>query len=84
MPIMLAENSAKINVDTALTPKTTLTPKEAAHMLHVACSTLWRWRRDAEGPRFIRLGNKAGCAIRYRIADLLKWHEEQTEGGRNG
>lgn len=35
------------------------------------------------GPRYIRLGNKAGSAIRYRLADLLKWLDEQTVGGAN-
>ena len=60
-----------------------LSTEEAAHVLHASRSTLRRLRKNGEGPRYIRLGKRPGSAIRYRIADLMKWLDEQTVGGAN-
>ena len=77
MPVTTTLYPTKNNLDRPLTTE------EAAHVLHVSCSTLRRWRSMRMGPRYIRLGNKVGSAIRYRLADLLKWLDEQTVGGAN-
>ena len=77
MPVTTTIDTTKNNLDRPLTTE------QAAHVLNVSCSTLRRWRSARVGPRYIRLGNKSGSAIRYRLADLMKWLDDQTVGGTN-
>jgi hypothetical protein len=47
-----------------------MTPKEAADFLRVGLSFLQARRKDGEGPRFMRYGDKK---ILYRVPDLIDW-----------
>jgi excisionase family DNA binding protein len=51
-----------------------LTEVQAAELLNLSVRTLQAWRSQGRGPRFVR----AGRAVRYRLADLIKWINEQT------
>jgi hypothetical protein len=52
-----------------------LDPSEAAELLGVTVWTLERWRRQALGPTFVRLGPANGGSIRYHQADLAAYLE---------
>ncbi len=43
-----------------------LSPKATARRLGFSVVTLWRWRRDGVGPRFV----KVGAVVRYSIEEL--------------
>jgi len=47
-----------------------LTEDEAAELLRVKRYTMRKWRRDGNGPRFIRCG---GRLVRYTKNDLNSW-----------
>jgi predicted DNA-binding transcriptional regulator AlpA len=51
-----------------------LDTKEAAGYLGLAAITLQIWRSQGRGPRYVRMGR----AIRYRMADLDTWVDQQT------
>ena len=51
-----------------------LTEVEAATFLKVKPQTLSAWRHRSVGPNFTR----AGKCIRYRMADLLAYLDQQT------
>jgi excisionase family DNA binding protein len=53
-----------------------LTEAEAAELLTVSVVTLARWRKEATGPPWFRLGGR----VRYRRDELLAWLEEQRGG----
>jgi len=55
------------------TQRTTLTVPETATYLGLAVSTLNKWRVYGGGPQFLKLGR----SIRYRIADVEAWLENQ-------
>jgi predicted DNA-binding transcriptional regulator AlpA len=57
-----------------------LTQEELAHMLGNKVSTLRDWRRDNEGPLFVRLGK----GVYYRIADVQKWIDENVQLTKGG
>ena len=46
-----------------------LTESETARRLGISVSGLRKWRREGQGPRFIRLGR----LIRYSVPDLEEW-----------
>ena len=48
--------------------------KEAASFLRVSARTLQRWRVVGFGPPFLRYSTRC---IRYRLADLESWQQEQ-------
>jgi predicted site-specific integrase-resolvase len=48
-----------------------ITPTEAAAYLHVAASTLARWRMYGSGPRYLKLGGR----VFYRPSDLNRFIE---------
>jgi predicted DNA-binding transcriptional regulator AlpA len=48
---------------------------EAAEILALSVKTLRRWRWGGSGPRFIKLGG----AVRYDIADLLAFIEQNRK-----
>ena len=56
-----------------------LVTKEAARLLKQHEQTLFRWRTQGYGPKFIRLGRK----VVYRKSTLLAWlaDEEERQGG---
>jgi len=58
-----------------ITDDQTLNEMEAARFLGLrAAKTLYFWRVQGRGPRFMRYG--ARC-IRYRVKDLVAWQEQQ-------
>ena len=63
---------------------TLLTTQEVAVHLRVTSQTLMMWRKDGEGPPFIRLGERPRGRILYRWSEILKWLEAQEHGGSGG
>lgn len=57
---------------TAHQPEDLLTPDQAARVLKQSPKTLANKRSQGDGPRFIKLSNRA---IRYRYRDLLEYTE---------
>lgn len=51
-----------------------LTQVEAATLLKVQPQTMSSWRHKGSGPPFIKVGK----CIRYRMADLLAYLDQQT------
>jgi predicted DNA-binding transcriptional regulator AlpA len=52
-----------------------LTDGQLCEMLHVTSRTTMRWRRDGNGPVFIRCGERR---VLYRRADVLAWLTART------
>ena len=53
-----------------------LTEAETARRLGISVSGLRKWRREGQGPRFIRLGSRL---IRYSVPDLDAWLLTSTQ-----
>lgn len=47
---------------------------QAAEFLGVSERKMEKWRREGDGPKFVRLGSKL---VRYRICDLLEFQESR-------
>ena len=47
-----------------------MTPAEAAEFLSVTVESLFRWRKDATGPKYSRVNDRV---IRYLRDDLIDW-----------
>lgn len=54
-------------------PTALLSPRQAADFLGVKTRTLKTWRWRGSGPSYVRLGNKNGARIMYRLSDLEDW-----------
>ncbi|TVQ80559.1 MAG: DNA-binding protein [Bradymonadales bacterium] len=59
--------------------------KEAASLLGVSVRTMQSWRCKGNGPKFIKISNRA---VRYRQVDLVDWASSKlaastSEGGRH-
>jgi excisionase family DNA binding protein len=52
-----------------------LSPTDLASYLAVPLATVYRWRSRREGPCGIRVGRH----VRYRLADVERWIDEQRE-----
>jgi excisionase family DNA binding protein len=52
-----------------------LSSDEVARLLVVPVTTLYTWRYKGTGPRAFRVGKH----LRYRLADVLAWLEEQED-----
>lgn len=50
-----------------------MTPEQAADFLNVTTETLYRWRKDASGPKY---SQPTRSVVRYLKADLLEWMQE--------
>lgn len=50
-----------------------LSTDEVARLLVVPVTTLYTWRYKGTGPRAFRVGKH----LRYRLADVLTWLEDQ-------
>ncbi|NTT87765.1 helix-turn-helix domain-containing protein [Tabrizicola sp. SY72] len=50
-----------------------MTPAEAAEFLSVTVESLFRWRKDATGPKYSRVNDRV---IRYLRDDLIDWIRE--------
>ena len=57
-------------------PALLLTPQQAAEALAISPRKLWAMTASGEMPH-IRLGR----CVRYPVADLQRWIEDQTKGG---
>ena len=70
---------------TTLEPRL-LTEKEVSQMTGLALSTLRHWRVRRVGPPYLKLGRKRQGAVRYNLADVVRWTEnfrvETREEGR--
>lgn len=54
-----------------------LTAKQVAQLLQMKDDTLYQWRRQGEGPPFIKLGR----TVRYARADVEAWLRVHRCGG---
>ena len=52
-----------------------LSTDEVARLLVIPVTTLYTWRYKGTGPRAFRVGKH----LRYRLADVLAWLEQQAE-----
>lgn len=52
-----------------------LSTDEVARLLVVPVTTLYTWRYKGTGPKAFKVGKH----LRYRLADILTWLEEQAE-----
>ena len=52
-----------------------LSTDEVARLLVVPVSTLYTWRYKGVGPKAFKVGKH----LRYRLADVLAWLEQQAE-----
>lgn len=50
-----------------------MTPAEAAEFLSLTVDTLFRYRKDAKGPRYCQTGDRT---VRYLREDLVAWLKE--------
>jgi hypothetical protein len=66
------------NLDRLLGDEYLLNVDQAALYLSVSSSTLNHWRSDGKGPRFVKLCGSTKGAIRYRLADLRSYVEQNT------
>jgi excisionase family DNA binding protein len=57
-----------------------LTPQELADLLNLPLGTVRAWRHRREGP----LGFRCGKHVRYDLAEVLRWVEQQQDGERDG
>ena len=64
------------NTPTASTPALLLNPAQAAEALAISPRKLWAMTASGEIPH-VRLGR----SVRYPVADLEQWIEEQRNGG---
>ena len=63
---------------TAAAPNATrslLSPAELAAYLDIPLATIYRWRSQRDGPPGIRVGRH----VRYRVADIEAWLEQQQD-----
>jgi excisionase family DNA binding protein len=52
-----------------------LSTDEVARLLNVPVTTLYTWRYKGTGPKAFKVGKH----LRYRLADVLTWLEQQAE-----
>jgi len=57
------------------TKRTTLTEDELSAHWGVPPRTLQRWRQEGKGPRFMKLGGRAG-SVRYPLTEVEKYETE--------
>lgn len=55
-----------------------LSPEQLAQRLNLPLQTIYGWNKTGRGPRFLRVGRH----VRYRLADVIRWEETRTVGGR--
>lgn len=60
-------------------PDDILTPKEVAREYRLSEQTLANWRAQRQGPKYIRIGDRA---VRYRRADIGAFIANCTDEGR--
>jgi hypothetical protein len=56
-------------------PNESLTREAAAAFLKISVHNLRRMAAENRGPKFFKHGTSRGAAVRYRVADLLRWQE---------
>lgn len=57
-------------------PTVCLTQRQLAVRWAISIRTLERWRVDAQGPQWLRIGN----SIRYRLRDVMAYEAEHIRG----
>lgn len=55
-----------------------LHPRDVAKRYGITQETLSNWRREKKGPRWIRLGKGKRPRVMYRLADVLKFEQENA------
>jgi transposase len=55
-----------------------LTPKDVAELYQVSQATLERWRREGNGPIFLKFGRGRTALVRYRLDDILEHVDQAT------
>lgn len=58
-----------------LPPETLINEKEAGEFLGISHRTLQKWRGKGDGPKY----NKIGRSVKYKIADLIKWRDDNKK-----
>lgn len=56
-------------------PQRLLTPNDLAIYFDLPLSTIYGWRSKGVGPRGFRVGK----VVRYRLADVEAWEQEQLD-----
>jgi transposase len=54
-----------------------LTPKDVAEIFQVSQTTLERWRREGNGPKFLKFSRGRSSVVRYQL-DAILAHVEQA------
>jgi len=61
--------------------ETLLTTQEVATHLRLTSQTLTKWRKEGDGPPFIRLGERPRGRIVYRWSDVSAWLDSHGDDG---
>lgn len=64
---------------TATAPEILLTPEQLAERWQVATGTLENQRVRKEGPPYIKLGGGRSAPVRYRLADVIEYENNNTK-----
>lgn len=56
-----------------------LTPNELAARLKIHPVTLRRWRGTDRGPKWIKLGDRPGSAVRYELSEVEAWEQQEQQ-----
>lgn len=62
-------------MSTEIKDQLVLTTREFAEIARLHMQTIWKMRRDGEGPAPIRIGRR----VLYLRADVLAWLQERRE-----
>ncbi len=54
-----------------------LSPAELAAREGVSLATIYEWNYRGTGPRYFRTGTSPGGRVRYRLADVEQWEQQQ-------
>lgn len=65
----------------ALATRRQVSSEEAAEFLGISIRKLEKYRREGDGPVFVRLSHKL---VRYRVCDLLEFQEQHLQENNSG
>ena len=61
----------------AVAPEPLMTPQQLAAYIGVPVQTLANWRYRNDGPRWLKVGRH----VRYAMADIERWLDQNAQGG---
>ena len=59
--------------------ETLLNEHDVARITRLSVSSVRRWRRLSQGPKYLKIGG----AVRYRSEDISAWLESRPSGGEH-